>query len=108
MHLGGGMALPLNRCLVRIDAPAACWAARTVFDAARHVGWDAPPAGRVSIAWGTAWAAAGTSLLAQVLSVIVPEEHNLLINPLHPDAAQLRVTRLRRWLYDPRAVAGRA
>ncbi len=94
------------RCLVRIDAPAVCWTARTVFDAARHVGWDALPAGRVSISWGTAWAASGASLMAQVPSVIVPEEHNLLINPLHPDAAQLCVTRLRRWLYDPRAVAG--
>lgn len=39
--------------------------------------------------------------------MIVPDEHNLLINPLHPDAAQLCVTRRRRWLYDPRAVAGR-
>ncbi len=106
VHLGGGVALPLNRYLVRIDIPAACWAARTVFESARHIGWDALPAGRVSIAWGTAWAASGASLLAQVPSVIVPEEHNLLINPLHPDAAQLCVTRLRRWLYDPRAVAG--
>ena len=104
VHLGGGVALPLNRYLVRIDVPAAAWAARIVFDAGQHVGWDALPAGRVSISWGTAWAAEGGSLLAQVPSVIVPEEHNLLINPLHPQAAQLRATKLRRWLYDPRAL----
>ncbi|MDO5290445.1 MAG: RES family NAD+ phosphorylase [Pseudomonadota bacterium] len=103
VHLGGGMALPLNRYLVRIDIPAAQWAARAVFDASQHVGWDALPAGRVSIAWGTAWAGAGTSLLAQVPSVIVPEEHNLLINPQHPAASQVRAVKLRRWLYDPRA-----
>ena len=29
---------------------------------------------------------------------------NLLVNPAHPHAAQLRVTKLRRWLYDPRAL----
>ena len=104
VHLGGGVALPLNRYLVRIDVPAALWAARTVFDADQHVGWDALPAGRVSIAWGTAWAAQGGSLLAQVPSVIVPEEHNLLINPAHPQAGKLRVAKLRRWLYDPRAL----
>ncbi len=104
VHLGGGVALPLNRYLVRIDIPAALWATRTVFDANQHVGWDALPAGRVSIAWGTAWAARGDSLLAQVPSVIVPEEHNLLINPAHPQAARLRVAKLRRWLYDPRAL----
>ncbi len=106
VHLGGGVALPLNRYLVRIDIAPALWAARTVFDADQHVGWDALPAGRVSIAWGSAWAAQGGSLLAQVPSVIVPEEHNLLINPAHPQAAQLRVTKLRRWWYDPRAAGG--
>ena len=58
----------------------------------------------MSIAWGTAWAAQGGSLLAQVPSVIVPEEHNLLINPAHPRAGKLRVAKLRRWLYDPRAL----
>ena len=104
VHLGGGIALPLNRYLVRIDIPAAAWAARTRFDGDQNVGWDAVPAGRVSIAWGTAWAAQGGGLLAQVPSVIVPEEYNLLINPAHPQAAQLRVAKLRRWLYDPRAL----
>lgn len=104
VHLGGSVPLPLNRYLVRIDVPAAAWAVRMLLAADQHVGWDAVPAGRVSIAWGTAWAADGGSLLAQVPSVIVPEEHNLLINPLHPQAAQLRATKLRRWLYDPRAL----
>ncbi|MDO5626022.1 MAG: RES family NAD+ phosphorylase [Pseudomonadota bacterium] len=103
VHLGGGLALPLNRYLVRIDVPADVWAARTVLAPEDHIGWDALPAGRVSIAWGTAWAQHAGSLLAQVPSVVVPEEHNVLINPLHPDAPRLRATKLRRWLYDPRA-----
>jgi Uncharacterized conserved protein len=81
VHLAGGLPLPLNRYLVRIDIPPALWAARTVFDAAQMVGWDAIPAGRVSLAWGRAWAHAGASVLAQVPSAIVPEESNLLINP---------------------------
>lgn len=102
VHLSGGLPLPLNRYLVRIDIPPALWAARTVFNAAQNVGWDAIPAGRVSLAWGSAWAHAGTSLLAQVPSAIVPEESNLLINPLHPQAGALRARKLRRWHYDPR------
>ena len=108
VHLGGGVALPLNRYLVRIDIPPALWAARQRFEPEQHVGWDALPAGRVSIAWGSAWAASGASLLAEVPSVIVPEEHNLLINPAHPALGQLRARKLRRWLYDPRALAGGA
>lgn len=103
VHLGGGVALPLNRYLVRIEVPADLWAARSVFDASAHVGWDALPPGRVSIAWGGAWARAGAHCVAEVPSVIVPEESNVLINPRHPDARRLRASKLRRWLYDPRA-----
>ena len=106
VHLGGGLALPLNRYLVRIDVPPDLWAARTVFDVAAHVGWDALPPGRVSIAWGSAWAQAGASCLAEVPSVVVPEESNVLINPRHPDATRVAARKLRRWLYDPRALRG--
>ncbi len=66
------------------------------------VGWDAQPAGRVSIAFGTRWANSGRSALLTVPSVIVPEESNLLVNPLHPDADKLKARKIRKWLYDPR------
>jgi len=105
VHLGGGMALPLNRYLVRLDVPAELWAARTVFDAARYVGWDALPSGRTSIAWGMAWAQQGASCLAEAPAVIVPEERNLLLNPRPPDAHRVKATKLRRWLYDARTMA---
>lgn len=103
VHLGSTPALPLNRYLVRLELPARLWRARVVFEPQAHVGWDALPPGRVSMVWGTAWAAAGASCLAQVPSVVVPEEANLLINPQHPDARLIRVQKVRRWLYDPRA-----
>lgn len=102
VHLGSSPALPLNRYLVRLQVPAPLWRDRTVFVAREHVGWDALPPGRVSMDWGTAWAGSGVSCLAQVPSVVVPEEANLLINPLHPDAKTIRVDKVRRWLYDPR------
>jgi RES domain-containing protein len=100
-HLGSG-DLPLNRYLVEIRVTDAAWAARAVFDAAAHVGWDAEPAGLVSLTWGTAWAAANASLLAEVPSVIVPEESNILINPRHPDAGAVGARKLRKWSYDAR------
>jgi RES domain-containing protein len=76
-----------------------------VFDAGQHIGWDALPPGRISIAWGMAWAQRGASCLAEVPSVIVPEESNLLINPRHPDARRVKAAKLRRWLYDARTMA---
>ncbi|MFM9967127.1 MAG: RES family NAD+ phosphorylase [Burkholderiales bacterium] len=102
VHLSGGDALPLNRYLVKIDIPAALWKSRVEFDPVRHVGWDAEPSGKVSMNWGTAWIQGKSSVLAQVPSVIVPEECNFLINPRHPDAAKIIGVKVRKWTYDQR------
>lgn len=100
VHLGGSDPLPLNRYVVEITVQADLWADRTVFDATMHVGWDAEPAGKVSLDWGTAWATANTAVLAEVPSVIVPEEINVLINPRHPDAMSVTALKRRKWTYD--------
>ncbi len=73
-----------------------------MFDPSTNIGWDALPEGLVSIDWGTNWAISGISLLAQVPSVVVPEEPNIIINPKHPGASILVATKLRRWTYDAR------
>jgi len=101
VHLGAA-DLPLNRYLVEIRMPAAAWTARIAFDRAVHVGWDAEPAGRVSLDWGTNWVTDGTTLLAEIPSVIVPEESNILINPRHPDARLVTAAKIRKWTYDGR------
>jgi RES domain-containing protein len=87
VHLAVGDPLPLNRYLVRIPIPPTAWKKRTVFVPADQVGWDAQPPGLVSMDWGTAWAESGGSLIAEVPSVVVPEESNVLINPRHADVA---------------------
>ena len=71
------------------------------------VGWDAEPAGRASIQFGTDWVRSGTSALLMVPSVIVPEEVNVLVNPRHPDSAGITAKKVRRWLYDPRLAKAR-
>jgi RES domain-containing protein len=102
VHFGGSNPLPLNRYLVEIKIPIGPWASRVVLDPAHRVGWDAEPAGKVSIDWGTAWIQGTTTLLAEVPSVIVLEEHNILINPHHPDAKKLKAGKIRKWTYDHR------
>lgn len=102
VHLGGGNPLPLNRFLVQIQLPIASWNGRTVFKPAEHVGWDAEPAGKVSLDWGTNWALGKSTLLATVPSIIVPEELNILINPGHPDAGKVKAVKVRKWTYDLR------
>lgn len=102
VHLNAG-GLPLNRYLVEIVVPESLWIlAEVATPASLGVGWDAEPAARTSIAFGTRWASSKRSALLVVPSVIVPEENNVLINPAHPDATQLTARKLRKWLYDPR------
>jgi RES domain-containing protein len=102
VHLGGSEPLPLNRYLISIDLPRNAWAARALFKSSARAGWDALPAGPVSLDWGTDWARSGQTLLADVPSIVVPEESNVLINPRHSDAARVSVTKLRRWTFDHR------
>lgn len=102
VHLGGTSPLPLNRYLIKIEITDEMWKERVIFDDSNNVGWDALPEGLVSINWGTSWANSLSSLLAQVPSIVVPEESNVLINPKHPTASKLVATKLRRWSYDTR------
>jgi RES domain-containing protein len=94
--------LPLNRYLVEVLILVEAWAARERFVVGTGVGWDAEPPGRVSIDWGTRWARDKRSLVAEVPSVIVPEEVNVLLNPLHPDVAKIKAHKRRKWTYDAR------
>jgi RES domain-containing protein len=102
VHLGGTSPLPLNRYLIKIEITDEMWKERVIFDDSNNVGWDALPEGLVSMDWGTSWAGSLTSLLAQVPSIVVPEESNVLINPKHPTASKLVAKKLRRWSYDTR------
>jgi RES domain-containing protein len=102
VHLNAG-ELPLNRFLVRIEVPAAVWQSRRAFAPADlPVGWSAVPEGKVSLDIGDAWLRAAPSALLMVPSVIVPEEFNVLINPLHADAAQILAVKERPWTCDLR------
>jgi RES domain-containing protein len=101
VHLRAG-DLPLNRYLVQIEIPDDVWAAAVQFDAPTNVGWDAIPAGKVSVHAGETWSTSRSSTLLVVPSVIVTEERNILINPLHAGAGRIRAKKLRRWIYDAR------
>ena len=98
------LPLPLNRYFVEVRVPQNLCEAAATLDAPRLTGWDAEPAGRVSLDWGTAWARGVSNLLALVPSLIVVEESNVVINPVHPDAKRVRAAKVRRWLHDARFV----
>ena len=102
VHLNAS-GLPLKRYLIEVDLPDDLWASAEVASPfTLAVGWDAEPAGHVSIDHGSDWVANKRSAVLRVPSVIVPEEENVLINPSHADASRITARKVRRWLYDPR------
>lgn len=101
-HFAKGAGLPWNRYLVRIDVPGAVWSKRQVLARPPSVGWDAIPEGLVSRTIGSGWLGSGATALLVVPSVVIGEEDNVLINPLHSDATLLSASKVRRFVYDHR------
>lgn len=103
VHLNAG-GLPLNRFLIEITIPDSVWSAREQVDVTTLVGWDTEPASLTSIAFGVGWVRGERSAILVVPSVIVPEEMNVIINPLHSDSAAIVAQKVRKWTYDLRMV----
>ena len=68
-------------------------------------GWDQRPYGSASQEVGEAWIESEESLVLRVPSVVVPVEHNYLINPQHPDVLDLETGEPRPLNPDPRLPA---
>jgi RES domain-containing protein len=51
---------------------------------------------------GDLWLDEQRSLLLDVPSILVPETSNILVNPLHPEASQLRIIRIYEHAFDAR------
>ena len=66
------------------------------------VDWRQTPSPPRCQAIGNEWARRGEELLLRVPSVLVPEESNVLVNPLHPDAIGVQVIGSRYFSYDVR------
>lgn len=78
----GSGALPPNQHYVEIAVPAGV--SYEVLQPASHPGWDLSN-GKVGRAFGCAWQAQGRSLVLIVPSVVARLDHNILINPAHPE-----------------------
>jgi RES domain-containing protein len=99
-HIDDG-GLPLNRYLVSFEVPVSVWRKRRTLDVGTlPPTWDAIPAGIGSAQIGSAWIKSLGSALLMVPSVIVPEEHATLVNPAHPDAAQIKAVVIRSFEYN--------
>lgn len=90
---------PNSYKLLKVEAPDSLEVGR-VREAVLADNWQQDlPATR---AIGDEWLASMTTALLRVPSVIAPETFNVLLNPLHPDAARVRVLWHREYRWDKR------
>ena len=68
-------------------------------------GWDAPDTRPLTKKLGDKFLRSKSSLLLVVPSVLVPEENNYLLNPLHPDLKKIKLINKRRIHFDARVSA---
>jgi len=92
-----GLPPPARHGYIWIDLPAGLSYER--FDPVKNPGWEQSQS--QTQAFGDAWAVQHRSCLLFVPSVIVPAPYeNVLINPAHPEASEIRplkVPRILRW-----------
>jgi RES domain-containing protein len=70
--------------------------------------WRDTPAPAQLQEMGTDWVHRATSLLLQVPSAVIPEEHNYLVNLTHPEVTRLKVGRPKPFTFDPRLLRNTA
>jgi RES domain-containing protein len=64
--------------------------------------WRTYPAPHALQRLGDAWLAEGSTAVLRVPSALIPEEHNVLLNPEHRDARKITVIAQREFEYDAR------
>jgi RES domain-containing protein len=65
-------------------------------------GWQALPSSLTAQNFGAKWLRGRRALALKLPSVIIPEEHSLMLNPRHEDVVKLRVSKPKEFRLDPR------
>lgn len=92
---------PIDYVAIRIEVPDDL-RITTIEVAKLPHGWRAYPAPIELQAIGEAWLEAGETAVLQAPSVVVPDEWNYLINPLHKDAKRISTVEVKPFRFDPR------
>lgn len=100
VHAAGEPTFPLKITCFELPAEASLYLSVEAGDLPE--GWASLPADRPSMDFGTAWLKSGSHLGLIIPSAILPLELNIVINPNHPAAGQIRVVQIYDFMYDPR------
>jgi RES domain-containing protein len=64
--------------------------------------WRDDPAPRSAQKIGDEWIRSGASAVLRVPSVLIPQEHNYLLNPQHAEFGKIRISEPERFAFDSR------
>ncbi|MEK7403791.1 MAG: RES family NAD+ phosphorylase [Acidobacteriota bacterium] len=91
--------IPVTFRYVEIEAPDSL-TIETADNAVLGQGWRRNVA--TTRRFGDEWLRSGRTALLRVPSVVVPATWNVLINPRHPESAQIRIVRVHHQAINPR------
>lgn len=114
VYAAGSRALAVLEMLVHLDGPQAL-SSYLLFEAEFPESlvtelpvsdlpgdWRDDPAPRSTQALGDGWIRSGASAVLRVPSVLIPQEHNYLLNPKHAEFGKVRVSVPERFAFDSR------
>tara|TARA_B110000879_G_C11143964_1_gene501576 strand:+ start:51 stop:521 length:471 start_codon:yes stop_codon:yes gene_type:complete len=115
VYLGGSRALTALELLVHLTTPTSRSKPFCLMEVKipKHLISDYPteilaedwrnhPPGEHTLEIGDDWLKAGGQLALRVPSIIIPEETNILLNPLHPKFSKIEVSTTQNFNFDPR------
>jgi RES domain-containing protein len=101
VHLTSFENLPKNLLLVKIELPDGI-EIQSVPQKVLVKGWPSFPFALETIDYGTSFLQKKEHLALKVPSVIIPDEFNIILNPLHPDIRNCKVISTIPFVFDQR------
>ena len=101
VHVASFENLPNDLLLIKIEIPDSI-EIQTVPENILVPGWDDFPFSNETVDFGTSFLQKKEYLALKVPSVIIPEEFNVILNPLHPDIHKCRIISSEPFVFDGR------
>jgi RES domain-containing protein len=105
VHVSSFENLPKDLFLIKIEIPERV-EIQSVPKRVLVKGWDSYPFTSETIEFGTSFLRKKEYLALEVPSVIIPDEYNIILNPLHPDIRDCKVISETPFLFDKRVLKG--
>ena len=101
VHVASFDNLPDNLLLVKVEIPDGI-EIQTVPQKVLVKGWNSFPFANETVNYGTSFLRKKVHLALKVPSVIIPDEHNIILNPLQPDIQSCKIISTTRFIFDMR------